>query len=133
MRIDDGRVVPNLFMQALAGQNLTVYGKGEQTRSFCYVDDLVEGMLRVFVQESEQPFNLGNPNEMTILQFAEKIRKVCGANIEIVYRPLPQDDPTKRRPDISRAKAQLGWEPKVDLDQGLKICFDYFKSKSQRP
>jgi dTDP-glucose 4,6-dehydratase len=130
MRTDDGRVVPNFFMQALAGQNLTVYGKGDQTRSFCFVDDLVEGMLRVFAQDSVEPFNLGNPNEMTILQFAEKIRKVCGAKVDIVFKPLPQDDPTKRQPDITRAREKLGWEPKVDLDRGLQHCFEYFKAQS---
>ncbi len=130
MRTDDGRVVPNFFMQALAGQNLTVYGKGEQTRSFCYVDDLVEGMLRVFSQDSTEPFNLGNPNEMTILQFAERIRKVCQAKIDIIYKPLPQDDPTKRKPDITKARERLGWEPQVDLDSGLKACYDYFKAQS---
>ncbi len=130
MRTDDGRVVPNFFMQALAGKNLTVYGKGDQTRSFCYCDDLIEGMLRVFSQDSVEPFNLGNPNEMTILQFAERIRRVCGNKVDIEYRPLPQDDPRTRRPDITRAKEKLGWEPKVDLDAGLQACYDYFKAAS---
>lgn len=131
MRVDDGRVVPNFFMQALAGKSLTVYGKGDQTRSFCFVDDLVEGMVRVFDQDSPEPFNLGNPNEMTILQFAEAIRKVCNSKVDIEFRALPTDDPTKRRPDITRARERLGWEPKVDLAEGLRRCHDYFRA--QRP
>jgi dTDP-glucose 4,6-dehydratase len=129
MRVEDGRVVPNFCMQALRGENLTVYGRGEQTRSFCYVEDLVEGILRVFVSEYSLPINLGNPNEMTIRQFAERIIALSGKSLAIEERPLPTDDPKTRRPDIRLAKKLLDWEPRVDLSQGLRKTYDYFASR----
>ncbi len=130
MRAGDGRVVPNFCMQALRGENLTVYGRGDQTRSFCYVDDLVEGILRTFASDHGLPINLGNPNEMTIRQFAERIIVLSGKKLSITEEPLPQDDPKTRRPDISLAKRILGWEPKVDLDSGLRATYDYFSTIS---
>ncbi len=127
MRTEDGRVVPNFCMQALKGENLTVYGKGEQTRSFCYVDDLVEGILRAFQNDSTGPTNLGNPVEMTIREFAERIIALSGKPLEIVELPLPEDDPKTRRPDITLAKQRLSWEPKVDLATGLKATYAFFQ------
>lgn len=128
MAENDGRVVSNFMLQALRNQDITVFGKGEQTRSFCYVDDLIEGMIRMM--ENEQgfigPVNLGNPVENTILEFAEKIVKITNSKSRIIYQPLPQDDPKQRRPDISLAQDKLGWEPKVDLETGLKKTADYF-------
>jgi dTDP-glucose 4,6-dehydratase len=129
MALNDGRVVPAFIDQALRGKNLTVFGEGSQTRSFCYVSDLVEGLLRLSESEERYPVNLGNPNEMTILEFANRIRSRFGSNIGIEYRPLPSDDPKIRRPDISKAKRVLGWEPVVPLDEGLTITIDYFKKK----
>lgn len=128
MRTDDGRVVPNFCMQALANEDITVYGKGQQTRSFCYVSDLVEGILRVIQCDHVEPINLGNPNETSIYEFAERIIGMANTKSKIVYRPLPQDDPKTRCPDITKAKTLLDWTPKVDLDSGLKLTFDYFKS-----
>lgn len=129
MRLDDGRVLPNFMGQALRGEPLTIYGDGSQTRSFCYVSDLVEGIYRLLKTDFHEPVNLGNPVEITIKQFAEEIIKLSGRSNEIVYRPLPQDDPKVRKPDISRAKSLLGWEPVVDRDSGLRRTMDFFKKK----
>lgn len=129
MRLDDGRVLPNFMGQALRGEPLTVYGDGSQTRSFCYVSDLVEGIFRLLFTDFHEPVNLGNPAEITILQFAEEVRKLSGANTPIVFKPLPQDDPKVRKPDISRARKLLGWEPKIGREEGLKRTMDYFKKK----
>ena len=135
MRMQDGRVVPNFILQALKGEPLTVYGQGEQTRSFQYVDDLVAGIGRLLESEEHYPVNIGNPHEMTVLQFAKKILELTGSKSEIAYRPLPQDDPQVRQPDISKARKLLNWEPEVDLDEGLKKTIDYFRErlKGQQP
>ena len=135
MRMQDGRVVPNFILQALKGEPLTVYGQGEQTRSFQYVDDLVAGIGRLLESGEHYPVNIGNPHEMTVLQFAKKILELTGSKSEIAYRPLPQDDPQVRQPDISKARKLLNWEPKVDLDEGLKKTIDYFRErlKGQQP
>jgi dTDP-glucose 4,6-dehydratase len=127
MRSADGRVVPNFCMQALRGENLTVYGKGSQTRSFCYVDDLVEGILRAFKNDYVYPINLGNPNEMTIRDFAERIIQLSGKLLSIEELPLPTDDPKTRQPDIRLAKELLDWEPRVGLAEGLKATYAYFE------
>jgi len=129
MALNDGRVVPAFIDQALKGAPLTVFGDGSQTRSFCYVSDLVEGLLRLSESDERYPVNLGNPTEMSILQFAETIRAHFGAQLAIEFRPLPSDDPKLRRPDIAKAKRVLGWEPKVSLDQGLKETIGYFREK----
>jgi dTDP-glucose 4,6-dehydratase len=129
MRLDDGRVVPNLMGQALRGEPLTVYGDGSQTRSFCYVSDLVEGIVRLLKTDFHEPVNLGNPNELSIRAFAEEILSLSGSKSPIVYKPLPQDDPRVRRPDIERAQRLLGWEPKVDRRDGLRRTLDYFRDK----
>jgi dTDP-glucose 4,6-dehydratase len=129
MRLDDGRVVPNLMGQALRGEPLTVYGDGSQTRSFCYVSDLVEGIVRLLKTDFHEPVNLGNPNELSIRAFAEEILSLSGSKSPIVYKPLPQDDPRVRRPDIERARRLLGWEPKVDRRDGLRRTLDYFRDK----
>ena len=133
MRLGDGRVVPNFIAQALTGQPLTVYGDGSQTRSFCYVSDLVEGIYRLLHSDEVEPVNLGNPNEMTILEFARKIVEISGSASEITFvQPedeRTQDDPKRRRPDISKAKRILGWEPKVPLEEGLKKTIAYFKKR----
>ncbi|NHF59096.1 SDR family oxidoreductase [Flavobacteriaceae bacterium TP-CH-4] len=128
MRLNDGRVVPAFMGQALRGEDLTVFGDGSQTRSFCYIDDQVEGIYRLLFSEYTDPINIGNPHETTIKEFAEEIIKLTGTHQKIVYKPLPQDDPMQRQPDISRAKEILDWEPKVARSQGLKIVYDYFKS-----
>ncbi len=128
MRSGDGRVVPNFITQAIAGKPLTVYGDGKQTRSFCFVGDLVEGIYRLLVSEVNDPVNVGNPSEMTVLDFASKVAEITGSGSDIVFEPLPVDDPKVRQPDISRAKELLGWEPKVSLEDGLKATIDYFKS-----
>jgi dTDP-glucose 4,6-dehydratase len=135
MRMQDGRVVPNFILQALKGEPLTVYGQGEQTRSFQYVDDLVAGIGRLLESGEHYPVNIGNPHEMTVLQFAKKILELTGSKSEIAYRPLPQDDPQVRQPDITRARKLLNWEPKVDLDEGLIKTIDYFRErlKGQQP
>jgi dTDP-glucose 4,6-dehydratase len=135
MRMQDGRVVPNFILQALKGEPLTVYGQGEQTRSFQYVDDLVAGIGRLLESGEPYPVNIGNPHEMTVLQFAKKILELTGSKSEIVYRPLPQDDPQVRQPDITKARKLLNWEPKVDLDEGLIKTIDYFRGrlKGQEP
>ncbi|HJW68207.1 MAG TPA: UDP-glucuronic acid decarboxylase family protein [Candidatus Binatia bacterium] len=129
MRLRDGRVVPNFIAQALGGEPLTVYGDGSQTRSFCYVSDLVEGIVRLLGSDYSGPVNCGNPAEVTILQFAERIRKLTGSKSEIVFRPLPVDDPKQRQPDITRARRLLGWEPAVGLEEGLLHTIDYFRDK----
>jgi dTDP-glucose 4,6-dehydratase len=127
MRLDDGRALPAFMSQALNGEDITVFGDGLQTRSFCYVDDLIEGIYRLLMSDYVYPVNIGNPQEITLLQFAEEIIKLTGTNSKIVYKPLPQDDPKQRQPDITRAKQILGWEPKVSREEGLKITLDYFK------
>ena len=125
---DDGRVVSNFIVQALAGKDITIYGDGEQTRSFCYVDDLVDGLIRLMESDEEVigPINLGNPNEFSIKELAEKVVGIIGGDSKVVYQPLPQDDPTQRQPDITQAKAVLGWEPKVQLDEGLPKTVEFF-------
>lgn len=130
MRLNDGRVVPAFMGQALRGEDLTVFGDGSQTRSFCYIDDQVEGIYRLLFSDCVEPVNIGNPNETTIKQFAEEIIALTGTKQKVIYVPLPQDDPTQRKPDISKAKKLLGWEPKVSRSVGLKIVYDYFKSLS---
>jgi dTDP-glucose 4,6-dehydratase len=128
MRLNDGRVLPTFIGQALRGEDLTSFGDGSQTRSFCYVSDLVDGIYRLLLSDYAQPVNVGNPSEITINQFAEEIIKLTGAAVKIIYKPLPKDDPKQRQPDITRAKQILGWEPKVSRAEGLKITYDYFKS-----
>ena len=128
MALKDGRVVPAFLDQALQGQPLTIFGDGTQTRSFCYVSDMVDGLVRLASSEERYPVNLGNPAELTILEFAERIRELMGSNLPIVYEPLPSDDPKKRRPDIAKAKRVLGWEPKVSLADGLRETVAYFKT-----
>jgi dTDP-glucose 4,6-dehydratase len=129
MRLDDGRVVPTLVAQALRGEPLTVFGDGSQTRSFCYVDDNVEGMWRLLHTPDPDPVNIGNPEEMTILEFARSVQRLCGRDVPIVHRPLPQDDPRVRNPDITRARALLGWEPKVGFDEGMRRSIDWFRQQ----
>lgn len=129
MQLDDGRVVPAFIDQALRGEPFTVYGTGAQTRSFCYVSDLVDGLFRLMMSDERYPTNLGNPLEMTILEFAQHIKKVSGSAAPIEFRPLPEDDPKRRRPDITKAKEVLGWEPRVPLDEGLAETFQYFRTK----
>ena len=130
MRLDDGRVVPNFIYQALNDKPLTVYGNGSQTRSFCYVSDEVEGIIKLMNSNYRLPINIGNTNELSILDFAKKIKKLCNSNSEITFHPLPKDDPKQRRPNISKAKKIINWKPKVSLDQGLEKTIDYFKNKS---
>jgi dTDP-glucose 4,6-dehydratase len=128
MRLNDGRVLPAFIGQALRGEDLTVFGDGSQTRSFCYVDDEVEGIFRLLMSDYTLPMNIGNPDEITIAEFAEEIVKLTGTKQKVVYHPLPQDDPKQRKPDITKAKKLLGWEPKVSRADGLKITYEYFKS-----
>jgi len=128
MRLNDGRVVPAFMGQALRGEDLTVFGDGSQTRSFCYIDDQVEGIYRLLMSDYTDPINIGNPHETTIMEFAQEIIKLTGTNQKIILKPLPKDDPTQRQPDITRAKEILGWEPKVGRAEGLKKVFEYFKS-----
>jgi dTDP-glucose 4,6-dehydratase len=128
MALKDGRVVPAFLDQALQGQPLTIFGDGTQTRSFCYVSDMVDGLVRLASSEERLPVNLGNPVELTILEFAERIRRLMDAELPIVFEPLPQDDPQKRRPDITKAKRLLGWEPKVNLEDGLRETVEYFRA-----
>jgi dTDP-glucose 4,6-dehydratase len=128
MQIRDGRVVPNFMRQALTGQDLTVYGNGNQTRSFCYVSDEIEGFLRLAKSDEHMPVNIGNPNEFTILECAQVVLKITGSKSRIRHEPLPQDDPRQRRPDITKARKLLGWEPKIDLETGLRLSLDYFKN-----
>src|SRR5437773_699517 len=132
MRLDDGRVLPNFMGQALRGEPLTVYGDGSQTRSFCYVSDLVDGIFRLLFTDFHEPVNLGNPSEITILQFAEEIRQLAATTVPLVFKPLPQDDPKLRQPDISRARKLLGWEPRIGRGEGLKRTMEYFKKKLEK-
>jgi dTDP-glucose 4,6-dehydratase len=129
MRLNDGRALPNFLYQALSGEPITVYGDGKQTRSFCYVSDLLDGIYRLLESEEHEPVNIGNPHEMTILEFAERVRSLVGATAPIVFRPLPQDDPKQRCPDITKARRILHWEPKVSLEEGLKLTYEYFRQK----
>lgn len=129
MRLDDGRVVPAFVAQALRGEPITLFGDGSQTRSFCYVDDNVEGMWRLLHSSFEDPVNIGNPHELTILEFAQAVQRLVGSNVPIVSRPLPQDDPRVRRPDITRAKEVLGWEPKVGFDEGMRRTIAWFEGQ----
>jgi dTDP-glucose 4,6-dehydratase len=129
MRLRDGRALPAFMSQALLGQDLTVFGDGSQTRSFCYVSDLVDGVYGLMTSDETDPVNIGNPNEMTILQFARKILELTGSKSKIVFKPLPVDDPRVRQPDIARARGLLGWEPRVSLDEGLRRTLDYFRAR----
>jgi len=129
MRLNDGRVVPAFISQALRNQPMTVFGKGTQTRSFCYCSDLIEGIYRLMMSTHAEPVNIGNPREMTMLEFAEEVIRVTGSKSKIVFRPLPQDDPKQRQPDITRARNWLDWEPKVALHEGLKKSIGYFRGK----
>ena len=128
MRLNDGRVLPAFIVQALRGEDLTVFGDGSQTRSFCYVDDLIEGIYRLLLSDYSSPVNIGNPNEISLKDFAEEVLKLTGNTVKIVYKELPVDDPKQRQPDITKARTILGWEPKVDRAEGLKITYEYFKS-----
>jgi dTDP-glucose 4,6-dehydratase len=128
MRLNDGRVLPAFIGQALRGEDLTIFGDGSQTRSFCYVDDLVEGIYRLLLSDHPDPVNVGNPDEITISEFAEEIIKLTGTKQKVIYKDLPKDDPKKRQPDITKAKELLGWEPKVNRQEGLKVTYEYFKS-----
>ena len=134
MRLRDGRVVPAFIGQALNGQPLTVFGDGSQTRSFCYVSDLIDGIFKLAMSDFHEPVNLGNPREMTIKQFADEIIRITGTKSAIEYRPLPVDDPRVRQPDIARAKEVLGWQPRVDFEEGIKATIEYFRESlaSQR-
>jgi dTDP-glucose 4,6-dehydratase len=129
MRLNDGRALPNFLYQALSGLPITVYGDGKQTRSFCYVSDLMDGIYRLLEADEHEPTNIGNPQEITILEFADRVRKLTGADVPIEFHPLPQDDPKQRCPDITKAKRILGWQPKIDLEQGLRLTYDYFRQK----
>ena len=129
MRLDDGRALPAFMSQALRGEDITVFGDGSQTRSFCYVGDLVEGIYRLLLSDYHMPVNIGNPHEISLNDFAVEIQRLIGSDSKIVYMPLPQDDPKQRQPDITKAKTILGWEPKVERAEGLKITLDYFKEK----
>ncbi len=131
MRVRDGRAVPAFMSQALRGEDVTIFGSGEQTRSFCYVSDLVDGIIRLMESDVHDPVNIGNPHEMTIEEIARHIIRISGSSSQIVYRPLPEDDPKVRKPDITRARTLLGWEPKVPLEEGLLKTLDYFRSKVQ--
>ncbi len=133
MRPHDGRVVPTFIQQALKGESLTVFGDGSQTRSFCFVEDLVDGIYRLLKSDRDLPTNIGNPHEMSILTFAEHILKLTGSNSKIEYKPLPEDDPKTRQPDIAAARRDLGWEPRVPLDEGLAKTIEYFRSLAGEP
>jgi dTDP-glucose 4,6-dehydratase len=133
MRLDDGRALPTFMSQALRGENITVYGDGSQTRSFCYVDDLVEGIYRLLLSDYARPVNIGNPQEITLLQFAEEVLALTGSKSKIVFEPLPQDDPKQRQPNITKAQNILQWEPKVDRHEGLKRTLEYFKQHIDKP
>ena len=130
MRLNDGRVIPAFIGQALRGEDLTIFGDGSQTRSFCYVTDQVEGIFRLLHSDYELPVNIGNPDEITIKDFADEIIKLTGTDQKVVYHPLPQNDPLQRQPDITKAREILGWEPKVNREEGMKLTYDYFKSLS---
>jgi len=129
MRLNDGRALPNFLYQALVGEPITVYGDGSQTRSFCYVSDLIEGIYRLLESREHEPVNIGNPQEITILEFAERVRALVGSQAPIVFKPLPQDDPKQRCPDIAKARRILNWEPKVNLGEGLKITYEFFRQQ----
>lgn len=129
MQLNDGRVVPAFLDQALRGEPMTVFGDGKQTRSFCYVSDLVDGLVRLMNSDERYPVNLGNPQELTILEFAERIRELTGSHVPVEYRPLPQDDPRQRQPDIGKARQILDWSPTVTLEEGIRLTVDYFKKK----
>jgi dTDP-glucose 4,6-dehydratase len=133
MRLNDGRALPNFIYQALTGQPITVYGDGTQTRSFCYVSDLIEGIYRLMQSDEHLPTNIGNPQEITIHEFAERVKALTGTKSPIVFEPLPQDDPKRRCPDITKAKKLLGWEPKVSLDEGLRLTLEYFQKQLAKP
>jgi dTDP-glucose 4,6-dehydratase len=128
MRLNDGRALPAFIGQALRGEDLTVFGDGSQTRSFCYVDDLIDGIYRLLLSDYSSPVNIGNPVEISLLEFAEEILKLTAAKTQIVFKPLPVDDPKQRKPDISKAKEILNWEPKVSRQEGLKLTYEYFRS-----
>ncbi|SFC63886.1 dTDP-glucose 4,6-dehydratase [Algibacter lectus] len=130
MRLNDGRVIPAFMGQALRGEDLTVFGDGSQTRSFCYVDDQVEGIYRLLLSDYSEPVNIGNPHEISIKDFAEEIIKLTGTNQKVIYKELPVDDPLQRQPDISLAKKLLNWSPKIDREEGMKLTFNYFKTLS---
>ena len=130
MKLNDGRVVPAFLSEALAGTPITVFGRGSQTRSFCYVSDLVDGLCRLMLSGERYPVNLGNPREMTILEFAEQIRRLTGSHSPIEFQPLPEDDPKQRCPDIAKARAALGWEPRVTLEEGLRLTVEYFRREA---
>jgi dTDP-glucose 4,6-dehydratase len=132
MKLDDGRVVPAFLDQAMRGQGMTVFGNGSQTRSFCYVSDLVDGLCRLMMSDERYPVNLGNPRELTILEFAERIRAMTGTASKIEFRELPEDDPKQRKPDITKARTILGWEPKVELEEGLRRTVEYFQGLALR-
>jgi dTDP-glucose 4,6-dehydratase len=129
MRVNDGRAVPAFMSQALRGEDVTIFGNGQQTRSFCYVSDLVDGIIRLMESDVNDPVNIGNPHEMTIEQIAQAIVAITGSGSRLVYKPLPEDDPKVRQPDITRARTLLGWEPKVPLEEGLVKTLDYFRTK----
>jgi dTDP-glucose 4,6-dehydratase len=131
MRLNDGRVLPAFIGQALRGEDLTVFGDGSQTRSFCYVDDLIEGIVRLLFSDHAEPVNIGNPDEITIAQFAEEIIVLTGTTQKVIYKDLPIDDPKQRQPDITKARALLNWEPKIDRAEGLKRTYAYFKSLTE--
>jgi dTDP-glucose 4,6-dehydratase len=133
MKLDDGRVVPAFLDRALRGAAMTVFGDGSQTRSFCYVSDLVDGLCRLMMSDERYPVNLGNPRELTILEFAEKIREMTGSKSEIEFQELPEDDPKQRKPDIAKARAVLGWEPRVELEDGLRRTVEYFQAQAILP
>jgi dTDP-glucose 4,6-dehydratase len=132
MRLRDGRVVPAFIGQALNGQPLTVFGDGSQTRSFCYVSDLIDGIFKLAMSDFHEPVNLGNPREMTIKQFADEIIRITGTKSVMEYKPLPIDDPKVRQPDIARAKKVLGWQPRVDFEEGIKTTVEYFRESLKR-
>ena len=129
MRLNDGRALPNFLYQALSGEPITVYGDGRQTRSFCYVSDLLDGLYKLLESDEHEPTNIGNPQEITILEFAERVRALVGADVPINFHPLPQDDPKQRCPDITKARRVLEWEPKVKLEDGLRLTYEYFRQR----
>lgn len=133
MRLNDGRALPNFVFQALTGKPMTIYGDGSQTRSFCYVSDLIEGIWRLMISDEHLPVNIGNPHEITILEFANRIRELTASAVPIVFEPLPQDDPKQRRPEISKARRLLGWEPQVALEEGLNRTLAYFREQLATP
>jgi dTDP-glucose 4,6-dehydratase len=133
MRLNDGRALPNFLYQALTGEPITVYGDGKQTRSFCYVSDLLDGIYRLLESDEHDPVNIGNPHEITIMEFAERVRALVGSKEPIVFRPLPQDDPKQRCPDIAKARRILKWEPKINLEEGLQRTYEYFRKKVAEP